>query len=462
MQADLIRFPTRPRGSWLERADIAESCPSTRAPTLLKKPLTAPPSSQLAPAQYVREVPGPATATKSGRVLRVLAFTTLFPNEAQPQHGIFVENRLRHLIASGRVQAQVVAPVPWFPFRSKSFGSYAVYGRVPASEERYGVAVHHPRYPLVPKVGMSAAPLLLYQSSKRALRRLVVDGSRFDLIDAHYFYPDGVAAVMLARHLRLPVCVTARGTDLNLIPQYTAPRRWIVWAARNATGLVTVCEALKRQFVELGVAPERIRVLRNGVDLHLFRPVDRQAARAKLGLNGPILLSVGGLIPLKGHHLAIEALGLLPGVRLLIAGEGPMRGELAKLAARLGLAGRVDFLGAVAHESLPAIYTAADALVLASSREGWANVLLEAMACGTPVVASNVGGNAEVVAANAAGILMSRRTPTALADAVRRLLLSPPTREATRAYAEGFSWEATTNGQIELFEEMLANRGGRE
>jgi glycosyltransferase involved in cell wall biosynthesis len=295
------------------------------------------------------------------------------------------------------------------------------------------------------------------------MRRLIASGVTFDLIDAHYFYPDGVAAVMLAREFGLPVSITARGTDLNLIPRYTVPRRWIAWAARHADGLVTVCEALKRELVELGIAPERVRVLRNGVDLRLFRPVDRKDARAKLGLTGPTLLSAGALIPRKGHDLAIEALGRLPGFRLLIVGDGPMRGELKALAERLGVADRVGFVGAVAHERLPEIYSAGDALVLASSREGWANVLLEAMACGTPVVASDVWGNGEVVASAAAGSLMTDRTPAALAEAVLRLFASPPSRAATRAYAEAFSWDATTEGQIELFEEMVADaRGGRK
>jgi glycosyltransferase involved in cell wall biosynthesis len=285
-------------------------------------------------------------------------------------------------------------------------------------------------------------------------------GFAFDLIDAHYFYPDGVAAVLLGRHFGRPVTITARGTDINLIPHYALPRRLIQWAAQRAQGLAAVCQALKDEMVGLGVPAERIRVLRNGVDLALFAPGDRAAARRRLNVAGPVIASVGHLIARKGHDLVISAMAGLPDATLLIAGDGPERAALQALAERAGIAGRVRFLGRVGHEELPEVYRAADVLVLASSREGWANVLLEAMACGTPVVASNVWGTPEVVAAPEAGRLLPERSAAAIAACVRAVLSDPPSRAATRAYAERFGWEPTTQGQITLFGELLAMRGG--
>jgi glycosyltransferase involved in cell wall biosynthesis len=190
----------------------------------------------------------------------------------------------------------------------------------------------------------------------------------------------------------------------------------------------------------------------------MFRPVDRTAARARLGLEGPTLLSVGHLIPRKANELAVEAMTDLPGVTLMIAGEGPERGRLEAMIRSLGLGGRVRLLGTRPHGELAELYSAADVLVLASSREGWANVLLEAMACGTPAVASDAGGSAEVVAAPEAGRILSERTPKAIAHAVREVLAHPPERSATRAYAERFGWDETTRGQLALFEEVLARR----
>ena len=389
-------------------------------------------------------------------LLRLLTYTTLYPNAAQPVHGVFVENRIRHLIASGGVETRIVAPVPWFPWSHARFGAYGTYAKVPGHEQRHGLAVDHPRYPVIPKVGMTVAPYLLYLASKAALQRQREAGYDFQVIDAHYFYPDGVAAAMLGRHFQRPVVITARGTDINLIARDALPRRMILWAARQAAGVITVCEALKDGIVELGVTESHVTALRNGVDLAAFSPRDRKAARRKLGLTRRTLLSVGGLIERKGHHIIIQALRDLPDTELLIAGDGPERGALERLAAQLSLSERVRLLGNVAHDDLAELYAAADASILASSREGWANVLLESMACGTPVVATAVWGTPEVVADRAAGVLMRERSPRALVEAVDRLFADRPSAEETRAYAERFSWDETTEGQRDLFGRILA------
>jgi glycosyltransferase involved in cell wall biosynthesis len=385
--------------------------------------------------------------------LRILTYSTLYPSVVQPSHGIFVENRLRHLVSMGRVQAQVVAPVPWFPFTSRAFGHYASFARTPAEELRHGLKVIHPRYPALPKLGMSMAPGLLFAAT---LRRVYQRRTDFDLIDAHYFYPDGVAAVLLGRALGKPVVITARGTDVNLIPRFRVPRRWIRFAAKRAAGIIAVSQALKDALVALAIPAERIVVLRNGVDLEMFRPGDRAAARAALDLDGRILVSVGLLIERKGHDLTISALPKLSNCTLLIVGDGPDRVGLEALASRLGVADRVRFLGALPHQNLRNLYMAADALVLSSSREGWPNVLLEAMACGTPVVASAIWGNPEIVCAPEAGVLMRSRTPQGVAEAVESLFRALPSREATRAFAEKYSWRETSEGQNHLFETILS------
>jgi glycosyltransferase involved in cell wall biosynthesis len=313
------------------------------------------------------------------------------------------------------------------------------------------LSVEHPRYLVVPKIGMQLTPHTLYRAMRKSLRRLLDDGHRFDLIDAHYFYPDGVAAVWLAEEFALPVVVTSRGTDVSLIPQFPGPRRLICEAAARADGLITVCQALKDGLVELGVDPGKVTVLRNGVDLELFHPMDRTAARKELGLNRRTLASVGHLVERKGHHHVIAALKDLPDTELLIAGDGEERARLMSLAEADGVADRVRFLGVLDQRRLCQVYSAVDALVLASSREGWANVLLEAMACGTPVVASAVWGTPEVVAGPDAGVLMPSLDPAGVAEGVRRLFAAYPHHAATRRYAEGFNWDATTDGQLKLF-----------
>ena len=390
--------------------------------------------------------------------VRLLTFSSLYPNAAQPTHGVFVENRLRHLLGSGAATSTVLAPVPWFPSTSSRFGAWAAFARAPREETRHGIAVHHPRFPVIPRVGMSIAPWLLYRAALPAARRLLAAGVAFDAIDAHYVYPDGVAAVWLGRALGRPVVITARGTDVNLIPRYAVPRRLIQGAIAGAAALIAVSGALAEALTGLGAPAGKVTVLRNGVDLALFHPpADRAAARAALGLAGPTLISVGHLIDRKGHDLVIEALARLPDWSLLIVGEGPERAKLEALAARPGLAGRVRLLGGRPHAELPTLYGAADVLVLASSREGWANVLLESMACGTPVVASDIWGNPEVVRDPEAGRIVPR-TAEAIAAGVAALAAAAPARAATRAYAEGFSWDATTEGQLVLFRRVIAAR----
>jgi len=390
-------------------------------------------------------------------MLSILTATTLFPNAAKPAHGAFVATRLEQLVASGEASAEVLAPVPWLPPLLRYPGA----GRldlVPQVERRGLLTVRHPRYLVIPKVGMNLAPAALFRAMRRVLARLTAEGRRFDLIDAHYFYPDGVAAVRLGRAFAIPVVVTARGTDLNLIPQFAAPRSMILEAAASADGLVTVCQALKDRLVELGVGADRVTVLRNGVDLNLFSPGEREAERRALGLTRRTLGSVGGLIERKGHHHAIGALAHLPDTDLIIVGEGPERRRLERLAASLKVAERVRFLGELDQMRLAKVYRAIDALVLASSREGWANVLLESMACGTPVVASAVWGTPEVVADPAAGVLIHGIDATGVAEGVRRLFANLPARSATRRYAERFDWAATTRGQLELFRTIVARR----
>jgi teichuronic acid biosynthesis glycosyltransferase TuaC len=387
--------------------------------------------------------------------LRLLSFTTLYPDSVRPRHGIFVETRLRHLVDSGAAKTVVVAPVPWFPFTSDAFGGYGALARVSRFDVRGGIDVYRPRYALLPKFGMSAAPLALALSALPVMKRIIAAGYDFDLIDAHYFYPDGVAAALLGRWLHKPTVITARGTDINFIPQYYLPRKMIQWAAARADAIICVCEALKRELVQLGGDADKITVLRNGVDLKLFEPIDRVAWRARLQLEHPTLVSVGHLIERKGHDIAIRALVELNDVRLMIVGDGEEETSLRRLAASLKVADRVSFVGPVAQQDLKNYYGAADALVLASSREGWPNVLLEAMACGTPVIATPTWGTPEVVRSSAAGVLMDERSPAALVRAFRRLFANYPDRAATRRYATGFGWTETTDGQLALFNRIL-------
>ena len=384
-------------------------------------------------------------------MLKILTFSTLFPNAVAPHHGIFTETGLQQGLQAFPMQAQVVAPVPWFPSRAPLFGRYAGYASVPREETRSGVRVLHPRYLNLPRVGMHLAPLALARAARPAVARLLAEGFDFDVIDAHYFYPDGVAAALLGRTFGKPVVITALGSDINLLPRYRWPRKQIRWAAHSSAAMISVCQALKKEMIRIGLPGDRIHALRNGVDLALFYPEPRALARAALGVDGFTLISVGHLVENKGHDKVIRALASLPDTQLLVAGSGPERGRLEALARSLGVLDRVRFAGVLPQDQLRTWYAAADALVLASSREGWANVLLEAMACGTPALASDVGGTAEVITCHAAGLLLPENSAFGIAHAVRALRADPPARGATRAHACRHAWGDTTRAKYDLF-----------
>jgi glycosyltransferase involved in cell wall biosynthesis len=387
----------------------------------------------------------------------LLTFSTLYPSSVRPGHGIFVETRLRELVASGQVVSKVVAPVPWFFSGHPVFGRYAHMAQTPRRELRHGLDVQHPRYALPPRLGMNMAPLLLAWGARPAVQKLLNEGYDFDVMDAHYYYPDGVAAALLARHFKKPLTITARGSDINLLARYRLPRTLMCWAAQQAQASIGVSAALTQAMAQLPMPAATLLTLPNGVDLNRFHLRPQGLARGVLGWPlVPTLLLVGNLQESKGQQLALQALPQLPTCRLVLVGDGPQRASLQQLARRLNVAERVLFMGPLDQDHLATCYSAADVLLLPSSREGWPNVVLEAMACGTPVVATRVGGIADMVNSPVAGCLMSERSVPELVAAVQRLMQQLPARAAVRTHASAHTWARTTAAQQALFSRIAA------
>jgi len=384
----------------------------------------------------------------------VLTVASLYPNAAMPTFAPFVEQRVRRLVQAGVSRTRVIAPVPWAPPLSGLPERWARWSRVPRRERWNGLDVTHPRYLHLPRFGTALQPRSMAVALLREAERLWRSGFRFRLVDAHYAYPDGVAALALARRFRVPLVVTARGTDLNLLPEHPAARVLLRRLAREADALVAVSRALAGVWLELGAPEERVHVVENGVDLKLFQPMDREAARRRLGVRGPLLLTVGELSERKGVDVAVRALAHLPGWHLALVGEGPLRRRLEDLACALGLTGRLVFAGCRPQEELPLWYAACDVFLLASRREGLPNVVLEALACGRPVVAARVWGVPEVVRACVAGRLVEGHEPEAYAAAVRALAADPPDPWQVRATVAGRSWDVTVARLAELFRRL--------
>ena len=361
--------------------------------------------------------------------MRVLSLSTLFPAPDNPGFGRFVARQFDALAKTGAIDLTVINPIA-----NARGGSF---------DARRSYPVHHLPFRTIPHFGARWNPWLIARAVLPLARRLHSE-KPFDLIDAQFFYPDGPAAARVARALNLPLSIKARGSDIHYWGDRWFARRQMLAAAEQAGALLAVSAALKADMIALGMAGDKIAVHYTGLDNELYRvEVHGSEARTDFGFSHgkPLLAAVGNLIPLKGHDLTVAALATLPGMQLGIAGSGPELANLEACVARLGLTDRVKLLGNLAPEEVLRLLQAADAMVLPSEREGLANVWIEALACGTPLVITDVGGAREVVTAPSAGRLVER-TPAAIAAAVRELLAKPIPRAEVAAHAAGFSWEA--------------------
>jgi teichuronic acid biosynthesis glycosyltransferase TuaC len=387
--------------------------------------------------------------------MHILTLSSLFPNRSQPVHGVFVRNRMEDFTRRFGHEWTVVAPVPWFPRLPFPVSpAYDRYARVPAREDERGYSVHHPRHFVMPKIGMRHYAGWMAMSLRKTIRDIHAR-KPIDVIDAHYLYPDGVAATLVGREMGIPVILSARGTDLNVFPSLPHIRPLLQKALSDCARLICVSSDLKRIALELGVPEGKTTVIGNGIDAERFRPRDRDECREVLALPKAdrILLTVGHCVPGKGFDLAIRALGRLgrPDVRLVVAGDGPARPALEALADGLGLRAQVRFLGAVRNEDLPAWYGAADLFVLASAREGWPNVVCEAQAMGLPVVGTALPGLAEIVTDESLGILFADRTVEGLAEAMQQALSRPWGRESILRAGQARTWAAVSEKLAPVF-----------
>ena len=374
---------------------------------------------------------------------RLLSIATLYPNAHRPRFGTFVARQLEALAARGGWDVTVINPIGVPPV---PFGHYKPLADAAVTGVENGVTVHRPRFFLVPKLGGPINPAMIARAALPLAKRLHALAP-FDLVDAQFFYPDGPAAARIAAALGLPLSIKARGADISHWGGKAYALRRMRRAADQAAGVLAVSEALARDMAELGFPRGKITVHYTGLDRELFRPLDRADSRARLArsckipADGPLLATVGALIPRKGQQFVIRALARLPAARLALVGAGPDQGALEMLVRESGMADRVHFLGSLDHELLPTVLSAADAMVLPSASEGLANAWVEALACGCPLVITEAGGAREIITGPEAGRIVAR-DPEAIAAAVRELLANPPSREAVAASAARFSWEA--------------------
>lgn len=387
--------------------------------------------------------------------MRVLTLSTLFPDATRPNFGVFVEQQTLGLAAHAGVDLRVVAPRGLPPWPLTRHRHYRALAALPPRETWHALDVSRPRFTALPATAGRFHAAALARALVPVLDRLRADFA-FEVIDASFFFPDGPAAVALGRRYGVPVSIKARGADIHHWGRSPATARQVRRAGQAADGLLAVSAAMRDDMAALGLPRDRIRVHHTGVDLDRFAPADRAALKRDLGVAGPLVVSVGALIPRKGHDVVVEAVTDLPGVTLAIAGEGGERAALERLITERGVGDRVRLLGSVPHADLPRWLAAADATALASTSEGLANAWIESLASGTPIVIPDAGGAREVVTDAAAGRIVAR-TPAAFAGGLRDLLADPPSRADTRRYAERFTWAANTAALHAHLSELIAH-----
>jgi len=392
--------------------------------------------------------------------MKVLVFTTVFPNEKQPNLGVFVRERMSRV--AERCEIKVIAPVPYFPLAGLIKEKYRK--RIPRIENQQGIEIFHPKFFLIPGIMKFLDGFFLYLSSKRFVKKIQKTFD-FDLIDAHFAYPDGFAAVLLGRYFNKPVTITLRGT-LNRLINYKGRRQAIRFALKNASRVFSVSAYLVKLAKSLGIDKSKFIVIPNGVDTSKFQVMDKSECRNKLGIpqDKKVIISVGALVERKGHHRVIETLPELikkyPNLLYIVVGGGSVEGDMSislnEQVRELSLKKHVRFAGEIPHSKVNEFLCASDVFALSTRFEGWANVFFEAMACGLPVITTDICGNAEVVRNGENGLLAPFGNREALADAINKAFTTDWDREAIINYAHGRTWDQVADEVYDQFCKILS------
>ena len=396
--------------------------------------------------------------------MNVLVFSSLFPNKIQPNNAIFIKNRMAAVAKQRNYTVKVVAPVPYFPplpLADKLFIRWRHFTRIPKHEFLENLEIWHPRYIVTPKIGMSFYGLSMFLGTLPLLKKIYSDFP-FDLIDGHYIYPDGLAAILAGRMFRVPVVLSARGTDINLYPQFPLIKKIIQYTLKKTNKCIAVCEDLKKIMMSLGIEDEKINVIPNGIDQEQFYRIEKSAARGKIGLpvRGKVLLAVGSLIERKGHHLLIDALGIMKKENRLsfvtyIVGEGEWHDKLAIAIKRNNLDEYVFLQGQVDNKDLLYWYNAADLFFLGSSREGWPNVISESLACGVPVIATSVNGVPEIINSDDYGVVLKERTASYFAQEIPKAMNRSWDYDKIYQYGQSRTWDTVAAEVCSTFAEVM-------
>lgn len=328
--------------------------------------------------------------------MKLLIITNLFPNAKEPARAMYNKQQFAEL--SKLCELKIIAPVPYFKYSGKD---------LPDLEVIDGIEVYHPRYLVTPKVLRSLYGIFFFFGIMGSVRN-VYRSFKFDAILGSWAYPDGFASALIAGIFKKSLFIKVHGSDINLVTRYFFRRKMIVYALKNAQKIIAVSAALKEKMIILGVPQNKIAHIQNGINTDLFLPLNKIKCREKLNLpvDKKIILYVGNLEKVKGIDVLIEAMKVLnEDIYLVIVGSGNLQQRLIGRVKELMLEDRIKFVGTKSHFEIPVWMNSADVFCLPSRNEGCPNVLLEALACGTYIIAMNVGGIPEIINSEKYGIL---------------------------------------------------------
>jgi len=391
---------------------------------------------------------------------KLLVYCSLFPSKIRPTAGVFIRERMFRV--GQHIPIVVVSPVPWFPFQGIIRQWKPHYRPQPDKTEiQQGVQIYYPRFLSIPGFFRSWDGFFMALGSLSTLRQLK---NEFNIIDSHFAYPDGFAATLLGKWFKMPVTITLRGTEVPLA-KIPARKTRMLKALDAATRIFSVADSLKQHVGILGADKNKIRVVGNGVDIAKFYPLDKSSMRETLNIpeHATVLISVGGLVERKGFHRVIEVLPEIvkqyPDLIYLIVGgesaEGNIKAQLQKQVKELKLDAHVRFLGSLDSAELKKPLSSADLFVLATANEGWANVFLEAMACGLPIVTTDVGGNKEVVTSDDLVIIVPFADKQALTNALLQAIKHDWDNDGIIKYAEDNAWDTRVEILLDEFQKIL-------
>lgn len=378
--------------------------------------------------------------------MNVLVISSEFPNHLQRTKGIFVKQQIDAM--AGSCGIKIIAPIPWtlpLPWHRAS----SAFSRICREETIGGIRVFHPRFFLIPKICRSLYGIFYFMGILRTAKR-IYSQCKYDVILSYFAYPDGFAAVLLSRIVQRPLAIKILGSDINVYTRGKFRRFLTIWALKRADAIIAVSKDLKRRMIDFGVDGAKISIIPNGVDRVKFKPLRKDEARRILNLpqNKSIILFIGGFTEIKGVDVLVkafvklvsrknEALDLL----LILIGDGRLKIMIADYLSRHCLQDKVKFTGSLPHEEIPSWMGACDVLCLPSRNEGCPNVILEALSCGRPVIASEVGGIPDLVNSEEYGILVPPGDDECLTRGLERVLNRQWNADVLNRHVDGRSWE---------------------